>query len=155
MDMNKKALQDNVKWNCYGCGTENSFGLKIKSYVDQKDYICEWEAEEKYEAHPGKYHHGVLTTICFCHGAWAAIAEDCKKSNRDLIDPLEAFYVNESITYNVINPILVGSRILIKARVTLVSGNVAEVTFNIFANSVHCAEAKTKLNKKYAAEMVF
>jgi hypothetical protein len=153
--MDKKSLQDNVKWNCFGCGTENAFGLKIKSYADQKSYICEWEAEEKYEAHPGKYHHGILTTICFCHGAWAAIAEDYKNSNKVLADPLDSFYVNESITYNVKKSIPVGAKILIKAQVQLVSGNIAEVKFNIYANNELSAVASTKLNKKYSTEMAF
>ena len=157
LKMNKKSapLQSGFSWNCYGCGKCNERGLQAKTIKTEKGYLCNLETQEEYVAHPGKYHHGLITTICFCHGAWSATAESYEAEGKSIADPLEYFYVNKKISYEIQKPIPINATASIYARVHLGNDSTAEVDFEVLVDKVVCATAKTSLVKVYATEMVF
>jgi hypothetical protein len=92
--VDQRALQDLVDWECYGCGRFNELGLQIKSFWSGDELICDWRPKPFHAGHPGKLHHGVTATICFCHGAWAATAMAHRNEGREIQNPVEFFYLN-------------------------------------------------------------
>lgn len=155
MTFKTDALQRHVSWQCYGCGKCNEKGLLAETVKVADGYLCEWDTVEDHVAHPGKYHHGVITTICFCHGAWAATAERYAAENKALADPLEYFYVNQRIVYDILKPIKLSATASILAKVTLDAPESAQVDFEISVDGDLCATATTRLKKVYATEMAF
>ncbi len=155
MTIQQKPLQQEFSWHCYGCGKCNETGLQAETVKTEKGYLCKWYTNADHVAHPGKYHHGLITTICFCHGAWAATAESYEVVGKKITNPLDYFYVNRSINYEILKPISLKSTISILANVSLDSNNSATVEFDIRLGEELCARAKTNLVRVYASEMEF
>lgn len=155
MTNQKKPLQQKFSWHCYGCGKCNDKGLQAETTKTEEGYLCEWDTLEEHVAHPGKYHHGVIATICFCHGAWAATAESYETEGEEIGDPLKYFYVNRKISYEIIKPIPLNSTAVILATVSLSSTKSAKVDFEIRVKNELCARAKTELVRVNASDMEF
>lgn len=50
--------------NCFVCGLENSFGLKLAFYKDgPSSVICNYTVPEHYQGYPGIVHGGIVTSI--------------------------------------------------------------------------------------------
>lgn len=155
MSDRENPLQQDFSWHCYGCGKCNEKGLQAETIKTKDGYLCEWHTREEHTAHPGKYHHGLLTTICFCHGAWSATSESYDAEGKEISNPLDYFYVNKSITYEILKPIKLNSTASILANVTLGSNGSAKVDFQVKVENEVCAKAKSKLIRVYADEMEF
>lgn len=148
-------LQNGFAWHCYGCGQCNERGLKARTVKTRDGYLCQWHPGDEHVAHPGKTHHGLITTICFCHGAWAATAERYHLEGKTIEDPLEYFYVNRSINYEIDKPIAVNSSVSILADVSLGADDTARVGFEIRVDRDLCAVAETTLVRVHATTMAF
>ncbi len=155
MSIEKLSLQSGFGWKCYGCGRCSATGLHAETFKTEEGYVCEWPTQEAHVAHPGKYHHGLITTICFCHGAWAATAQAHDREGRELVEPLDYFYVNKRISYEILQPIPLNSVARIVAKVSLASNVKAEVDFEVRVEGVVCAVAGTELLRVDAADMAF
>lgn len=155
MTIQKTPLQQEFTWGCYGCGKCNEKGLQAETVKTDEGYLCEWHTNEVHVAHPGKYHHGLLTTICFCHGAWSATAESHEAEGKKITNPLEYFYVNRSISYEILKPIPLQKIISILANVSLDRNESAIVEFEIRLEKDLCARASTELVRVNAGDMEF
>ena len=150
------VLQRDFSWQCYGCGKCNEKGLQAETIKTNEGYLCEWNTDTDFVAHPGKYHHGLITTICFCHGAWAATSECYLAEGKKIVDPLEYFYVNKSINYEVLQPIPLQTTVDILAQVKLQSDYlIADVEFKIQRGNNFYATARTNLFRVHADQMKF
>ena len=58
--------------HCFGCGADNEKGLRIKSFVDGDEVICQWTAEAHHEAWTGVLNGGVCGVLFDCHSNWTA-----------------------------------------------------------------------------------
>jgi len=155
MPTDKLSLQSGFAWKCYGCGRCSQTGLHAETVRTDEGYVCEWLTQEDHVAHPGKYHHGLITTICFCHGAWAATAQCHEEEGRVLAEPLDYFFVNRKISYEILRPIPLKSVARILAKVSLTSGTDAEVDFEVRVEGELCAVARTALSRVNAEDMAF
>ena len=72
--MNQKSLQETFapKGICYGCGCLNDKGLKIKSFINKNEIVCDWRASKHHEAFPGVLNGGIIGSVLDCHSNWAA-----------------------------------------------------------------------------------
>jgi len=72
--MNEKSLQETFapKGICFGCGCLNDKGLKIKSFINKNEIVCDWKASKYHEAFPGVLNGGIIGSILDCHSNWAA-----------------------------------------------------------------------------------
>ena len=152
--MNQQALQDLVDWECYGCGRLNASGLQIKSYWSDDELVCDWEPQAFHVGHPGKLHHGVTATLCFCHGAWAATSAAHRQEGREMQNPVEFFYINQSLWYESLNPISIESTVTFRARVTALEGGEAAVETGAYVGDLQCVKAQTRLVRVSAEEFV-
>jgi acyl-coenzyme A thioesterase PaaI-like protein len=57
---------------CFGCGPANDKGLRIRSFVEGDELVCEWKAEPHHQAFPGVLNGGICGALLDCHSNWAA-----------------------------------------------------------------------------------
>jgi len=57
---------------CFGCGPSNAKGLRINSFPDDKQLVCQWQPEEHHQAFPGVLNGGIIGALLDCHSNWAA-----------------------------------------------------------------------------------
>ena len=68
------SLQDRYAPNnrCFGCGPKNDKGLRIKSYFDGDDVVCDWTPEKHHEASDNMLNGGICGCLLDCHSNWTA-----------------------------------------------------------------------------------
>jgi len=57
---------------CFGCGPANERGLRIKSFVEGDEVVCDWTAQPHHQAFEGMMNGGIIGTLLDCHCNWAA-----------------------------------------------------------------------------------
>lgn len=69
-----KSLQETYSPNgiCFGCGCANEKGLRIKSFPEGDEVVCDWHAEEHHQAFPGMLNGGIIGSLLDCHSNWTA-----------------------------------------------------------------------------------
>ncbi len=74
--MSEPSLQERYAPNnaCFGCGPANASGLRIRSFVDGDEVVCEWTPQPHHEAFPGVLNGGIIGALLDCHSNWTAIA---------------------------------------------------------------------------------
>jgi len=65
--MNTKALtplSHGAAHHCFGCGSANRSGLRLKFFVDDRQQIvCTVRLARRFEGPPGKAHGGIIATL--------------------------------------------------------------------------------------------
>ena len=84
-EMNGPSVQERYapKNQCFGCGPSNDKGLRIRSFEDGDDLVCEFKAEPHHLAFPGVVNGGILGALLDCHSNWTAAMHLMKKSGAD------------------------------------------------------------------------
>jgi len=57
---------------CFGCGPANERGLRIRSFVENGDVVCDWTPEPHHLAFEGALNGGICGTLLDCHSNWTA-----------------------------------------------------------------------------------
>lgn len=57
---------------CFGCGPANDKGLRIQSFVEGDEVVCEWSPEPHHAAFDGILNGGICGALLDCHSNWAA-----------------------------------------------------------------------------------
>ncbi len=78
----KKSLQETYAPNnrCFGCGPANEKGLRIKSFLQGDDVVCEWRPQPHHLAFDGILNGGICGALLDCHGNWTAAYHLMRKS---------------------------------------------------------------------------
>ena len=76
-----KSLQETYAPNnrCYGCGPANEKGLRIRSFAEGEELVCEWRPEPHHLAFEGMVNGGIIGSILDCHSNWTAAWHLMKK----------------------------------------------------------------------------
>lgn len=79
-----KSLQDTYAPNnrCFGCGPANEKGLRIKSFAEGDELVCDWTPEPHHQAFPNALNGGICGALLDCHSNWAAAHHFLKKSGQ-------------------------------------------------------------------------
>ncbi|HEX8708270.1 MAG TPA: PaaI family thioesterase [Pyrinomonadaceae bacterium] len=72
--MREPSLQEQYspRGACFGCGPANERGLRIRSFAQGTEVVCDWQPETYHEAYPGMLNGGIIGTLLDCHSNWAA-----------------------------------------------------------------------------------
>ena len=70
---------------CFGCGPANVKGLKIRSFLEGQDFVCDWQAESYHEAFPGMLNGGIIGALLDCHSNWAATIHLMQKNELEAV----------------------------------------------------------------------
>lgn len=68
---------------CFGCGPANDKGLRIRSFEEGGELVCEWKPEPHHLAFEGMLNGGICGALLDCHSNWAATMHLMKKSGAD------------------------------------------------------------------------
>ena len=79
-----RALQDRLAVHCFGCGTLNAHGLRIKSRWQGDAFVCIWQPGPEHIGFPGWVYGGTIASVVDCHAVWAALALHCHEAGHDL-----------------------------------------------------------------------
>ncbi len=69
-----KSLQETLAPGnrCFGCGPANEKGLRIRSFEDGDELVCDWKPEPHHLAFDGIVNGGILGSLLDCHSNWTA-----------------------------------------------------------------------------------
>ena len=83
--MDEQSLQERFapRNACFGCGPVNEKGLRIRSYPQGDEVVCEWQPETYHEAFPGMLNGGIIGTLLDCHSNWTAVWHFVKRDGLD------------------------------------------------------------------------
>ena len=118
------AIQDQLEGNlCYGCGTANPDGLRIKSYYSGSEATCTFRPRPEHAAGPPHFlNGGILATVIDCHGVCTAIAAAYHAENRPIGSLPALWYVTGSLTVDYLLPTPIAEPLVLRARVKESSG---------------------------------
>jgi len=81
------ALQDLIapEGVCFGCGSKNIHGLKLKSYwdVDKVHLIAKHLPDARYVGWPALVYGGLISCLIDCHSNWTAMAYHYRAEARE------------------------------------------------------------------------
>ena len=82
-----KSLQETLAPNnrCFGCGPANEKGLRIRSFEQGDELVCDWKPEPHHTAFEGMVNGGILGALLDCHSNWAAAVHLKKKLGTDTL----------------------------------------------------------------------
>ena len=76
-----KSLQETYAPNnrCFGCGPANEKGLRIRSFEEGDELVCDWTPEPHHVAFEGIVNGGIIGALLDCHSNWTAARHLMKK----------------------------------------------------------------------------
>lgn len=68
------SLQDRFApgTRCFGCGPSNPAGLRIKTFIEGDEGVCDFQPEPHHESFRGAVAGGIIGTLMDCHCNWTA-----------------------------------------------------------------------------------
>ncbi|MBV1951350.1 MAG: PaaI family thioesterase [Cycloclasticus sp.] len=77
----KPSIQEKMRPNnCFGCGHDNPYGLRIKSYWEGDTSVCRWTPEEFMIGPPDCLYGGISASLIDCHSVNTALSFAHEKS---------------------------------------------------------------------------
>lgn len=70
---------------CFGCGPANAKGLRIRSFPDGDECVCEYVPEPHQDAFPGVLNGGIIGTLFDCHMNWTAAYHLMRRAGRESV----------------------------------------------------------------------
>jgi acyl-coenzyme A thioesterase PaaI-like protein len=144
--MEQEAIQD--QWpeafkTCWGCGENNEHGLRIKSYWDGDEAVCEWQPEDHHIAFPGYLNGGIIATIIDCHSVNTANSAAYRAQGREPGTEPYIFYVTGSMRIDYLQPTPLGKPVTLRARIKEMEERKTVVTCSLFSDGVECVKGET------------
>src|SRR5690349_16585543 len=68
---------------CFGCGPKNPEGLRIRSFEQDGELVCDWTPGPHHQAFPGVLNGGIVGALLDCHSNWAATLHLMRRDGLD------------------------------------------------------------------------
>jgi acyl-coenzyme A thioesterase PaaI-like protein len=83
--MSAQSVQERYapKNECFGCGPANAQGLRIRSFEEGDELVCDFKPAPHHLAFPGVVNGGICGALLDCHSNWTAAMHLMKKSGAD------------------------------------------------------------------------
>lgn len=121
MKQNRNSLQDLAAPDgvCFGCGSKNTHGLRLKSYWDTDDVhvITTHLPDDRYVGWPSLIYGGLISCLVDCHSNWTAMANHYRMENREAGTLPRIDCVTGLLSVKYIKPTPTGVLLTLKARV--------------------------------------
>lgn len=139
-----QAIQDSIPHNhCWGCGTLNPRGLRIKSYLEGDGAVCRFQPSEEHMAGPTHVvNGGILAAVVDCHSVCTAIADAYRVAGRALGSEPLLWAVTASLKIDYLAPTPISAPMELRARVREHSGRKRIVECTVHSGGRECARAE-------------
>lgn len=143
------ALQDLAAPDgvCFGCGSKNAHGLRIKSYwdADQEHMMMTYTPDERYVGWPSLVYGGLISCLVDCHSNWTAMANHYRVEGREVGTLPRIDCVTGSLNVRYIKPTPMGVPLTLKARAEGKVGRKTRVLCEVYARDTLTALGDTLL----------
>jgi len=143
--MERVAIQDQlaVENHCYGCGPHNADGLRIKSYWDGDETVCQFVPKPAHMAGPRHIlNGGVIATVIDCHCICTAIAAAQRAEGRPFDVEPHIWCVTGSLRIDYAKPTPIAGPIELRARPVRIDGKKIPVTCSVRVDGVETVRAE-------------
>ncbi len=104
--------------HCYGCGRLNGDGLQIKTFTDGDEFVATFVPRAHHTALPGFVYGGLIASLIDCHSMAAAAAAAEKAAGREVGEAPSPRYVTAALHVNYLHPTPLGTKLLLRSRIT-------------------------------------
>lgn len=134
------ALQDLAAPDgvCFGCGSANAHGLRIKSYwhADRTHVTMTYTPDERYTGWPALVYGGLISCLIDCHSNWAAMAYHYHAEGREANTLPRIDCVTGSLGVKFIKPTPMGVPLTLNARAEGAVSRKTRILCDVYANGV-------------------
>jgi len=144
--MGQVAFQDEsyVRGNCcWGCGSDNPHGLRIKSYWVGDESVCAWRAEKHHTAGwPQVMNGGIISGLIDCHCVLTAIAAYYRDKSAAERENPSHWFATASLKVDFLKPTPLERPVQLRARVTEMQERNALLACSLFSDGEECARGE-------------
>jgi acyl-coenzyme A thioesterase PaaI-like protein len=124
---------------CFGCGPANPKGLRIRSFAEGEEVVCDWTPEPHHQAFAGVLNGGIIGALMDCHSNWAAAHHLMQKAGEHA--PLPST-VTAEYAVKMLRPTPIAQPLRLRARVVDSTENRATVEAVIESGDKVCATCR-------------
>lgn len=122
--------------HCYGCGSLNEHGYRIKTYWDGDESVTHFTPSPFHTAVPGIVYGGLLASLIDCHSTGTAAAAMYREQGREM-DSLPPFrFVTGSLEVRYLKATPLGPELKIRGQVRAIQGRKVTIASTIQANEL-------------------
>jgi len=140
-----KAFQDYYPENvshCYGCGSSNVHGHRIKTNWDGEESVTWFTPEPFHTAVPGYAYGGLIASLIDCHSTGTAAAAMYRAEGRAM-DTLPPFrFVTGSLHVDYLKPTPIAQPLQLRGRVKEIRGRKVIVETTVYSGDVATARGE-------------
>ena len=143
--MKQKAIQDfypDELSYCYGCGSLNEHGLKLKSFWEGEETVALYTPRPYHIAVPGYVYGGLIAAIIDCHGTGTAAAAAYREERRSMDTTPPLRFVTASLQVDYLRPTPLGIQLEIRGAVEEIKGKKVVVRATVSAEGNICARGR-------------
>ena len=143
--MTEKSFQDHypeIYRHCYGCGSNNSRGLQLRSFWDGDEAVAVFLPKEYHTAFPGYVYGGLIASLIDCHCTGTASAAAYRQAGRELGTEPAFRYVTASLHVDYLKPTPLGPPIEIRASVLEIKGRKTVTEAKVSVENIVTARGK-------------
>ena len=143
--MKQKAIQDfypDELSYCYGCGSLNEHGLKLKSFWEGEETVALYTPRPYHIAVPGYVYGGLIAAIIDCRGTGTAAAAAYREERRSMDTAPPLRFVTASLQVDYLRPTPLGIQLEIRGAVEEIKGKKVVVRATVSAEGNICARGR-------------
>ncbi len=140
-----RAIQDtypDATRHCYGCGSRNPEGYRIRSFDEGAEAVCRFTPEPFHTAVPGAVYGGLIASLIDCHGIGTAAAAAYRAAGRDLDSDPPLRFVTGELRVRFLKPTPLGGELVLRGRATEIRERRVHVTVAVEADGTRTAEGE-------------
>lgn len=141
----KKAFQDCYSEDfshCYGCGSLNPHGLKIKSYWVGDESVAVFQPQPYHTAFRGYVYGGLIASLIDCHCTGTAAAAACRAEGVEMDPARPVRFVTASLHVDFLRPTPIEGPLEIRGKVSEIKERKIVVEATLSAGGVVCAKGR-------------
>jgi acyl-coenzyme A thioesterase PaaI-like protein len=143
--MSDVAIQDHMPDHlavCYGCGHQNSDGLRVRTFWDGETGRFRFSPGPNHTAYPGIAYGGLLASLVDCHSIGTATAAAYDAEGRPPGQPPWITFVTGNLNVRYLRPTPLAAELELVARIDRCDGKKTVVQCDLFAEGERCVTAE-------------
>jgi acyl-coenzyme A thioesterase PaaI-like protein len=127
---------------CFGCGSANPEGLKIRSFWEAGEAVCLWQPHKHHQGWEGITCGGIIATLIDCHCMATAMATAVHNENRPLGSEPRYRFATASLNIRYLSPTPIDQPLMLRAHVTAIKdGRKYTIACDLYGGNVKTVEA--------------